>query len=522
MNLVNDKNNLIKIFNETDMKSKYNFYINHMKNRENELEKQKISKLYELYENINFIKNTEKYDKKEFYKICNGRTGWLMYSNKTKFLGYLSEGGQAKIGLYLRRKHINFDKNPDIQYFQVVNDTMIFLHGLKIKLKEFFKNKSNRYVYNIVIGRKVFNRNMKLPKFTYKNSYYKIIPKNKKCIRLKFEEFIEVKRIGHDIESKFIVGKIFNKRDHYNKEKLIYNKLNKIINNNDTIKLLNYNDNNMIIFFDYLHNYRNLKEFQEEYFIDKHKRQRLLYNTSNSFYNDEFYNFNNVECKETLLNFDVWLNLVKNILESVQFIHSKNIFHRDLTPGNIMISNSNQNVLLIDFGFSWIAEDKLNDDINNDNIKIRKAVNNFTTSRVGTLRFIAPEVLNYKGKYDAEKADIWSLGCIMYYLLFGTYPYTSPLKIDKNLTNENSFKKYYENDIIEQVEKCCYNSKMFTESQVELISNLINQCKQIEPVNRGYVKELLKYIEDYNISERKNILDFNNINDYGMIRINSN
>ena len=516
MNLVSDKNNLIKVFSETDMKSKYNYY-------RNELKKQNIYRLYEIYKDTNFIKNTVKYEKKEFFKICNGTTGWLMYSNKTKFLGYLSEGGQAKIGLYLRRKHIDFEKNPSIQYFQVVNDTMIFLHGLKIKLKEFCKDKSNRYVYNLISGKKIFNKNMKLPKFTYKNSYYKIIPEDKKCIRLKMEDFIKIKKIGHEVESNFLVGKIFNKREHYNKEKMIYNKLNTIKNNNETIKLINYNDNNMIIFFDYLHSYSNLKEFQEGYFSGRLKRQRLLYDSSNSFYNDEFYNFNNVERKETLLKFDVWLNLVENILKSVYFIHSKNIFHRDLTPGNIMISNSTKNVLLIDFGFSWMAEDRLKDDVsNNDNIKIRKAVNNFTTSRVGTLRFIAPEVLNYKGKYDAEKADIWSLGCIMYYLLFGTYPYTSPLKMDKNLTNENSFKKYYENDIIEQVEKCCYNSKMFTESQVELISNLINQCKEIEPVNRGYVKELLKYIEDYNISQRKNILDFNNINDCAMIRINSN
>lgn len=521
MNLVSDKNNLIKFFSETDIKSKYYYYKNISKNKEIELEKQKILNLYKLYKDINFIKNTEKYDKKEFIKICNGRTGWLMYSNKTKFLGYLSEGGQAKIGLYLRRKHIDFEKKPEIQYFQVVNDMMIFLHGLKIKLKEFFKDKSNRYVYSLISGKKIFNKNTKLPKFTYKNSYYRIIPKDKKCIRLKMEEFIKIKHKDHEIESKFIVGKIFNKREHYNKEKLIYNKLSKIKNNNETIKLINYNDNNMILFFDYLHNYSNLKEFQEMYFIDRHKRQKLLYDSSNSFYNDEFYNFNNVEKKETLLRFDVWLNLVENILKSVHFIHSKNIFHRDLTPGNIMISNSTKNVLLIDFGFSWIAEDRLKDDvINNDNIKIRKAVNNFTTSRVGTLRFIAPEVLNYKGKYDAEKADIWSLGCIMYYLLFGTYPYTSPLKIDKNLTNENSFKKYYENDIMEQVEKCCYNSEMFTQAQVELISSLINQCKEIEPVNRGYVKDLLNYIKEYNISRHENILDFENINDHGIIRIN--
>lgn len=48
-------------------------------------------------------------------------------------------------------------------------------------------------------------------------------------------------------------------------------------------------------------------------------------------------------------------------------------------------------------------------------------------SKVGTLTYIAPEVLhNYGGGYDARKADVFSAGVVLYALLTGRFPYAAP------------------------------------------------------------------------------------------------
>ncbi|XP_074639921.1 death-associated protein kinase 2 [Gouania willdenowi] len=98
---------------------------------------------------------------------------------------------------------------------------------------------------------------------------------------------------------------------------------------------------------------------------------------------------------------------LKQILEGLRFIHSKNIAHFDLKPENIMLSDKaspHPNIKLIDFGLArHFCEGEA------------------YRSTSGTPQYIAPEVINYEPLGTA--ADMWSIGVITYILLSGMSPF---------------------------------------------------------------------------------------------------
>jgi len=91
------------------------------------------------------------------------------------------------------------------------------------------------------------------------------------------------------------------------------------------------------------------------------------------------------------------------MLSATSHIHELSVVHRDIKPDNFLAKGGV--VKMCDFGFSEILPP-----------------NNGSLSGVfGTAPYMCPEMLGGQ-KYD-EKADMWSLGALVYVLLFGEFPY---------------------------------------------------------------------------------------------------
>jgi serine/threonine protein kinase len=164
-------------------------------------------------------------------------------------------------------------------------------------------------------------------------------------------------------------------------------------------------------------------------------------------------------------------HFVKQIVQGLIYIHSKNIIHRDLKLDNILLSfpskipkenreYSQATVKIIDFGLS--------------------TQKTFAMSNPGTPAYMDPIILQKFNKsggikrfrlYD-KKADIWSLGAITYEML----------------TGQNIFQADDLDELISKVEKGNYYLKVDNLSN-EILS-FLNCMLQYEPKNRLSAKDL--------------------------------
>ncbi|CAH0489115.1 hypothetical protein KXD40_002338 [Peronospora effusa] len=95
--------------------------------------------------------------------------------------------------------------------------------------------------------------------------------------------------------------------------------------------------------------------------------------------------------------------IVTNVLDALNYLHSCNILHRDIKPENILLASGDSgDIKLSDFGIAKILEDE------DDGARSRGRA--YTSC--GTDYYVAPEVLNGEG-YDS-KVDLWSLGVVLY------------------------------------------------------------------------------------------------------------
>ena len=109
------------------------------------------------------------------------------------------------------------------------------------------------------------------------------------------------------------------------------------------------------------------------------------------------------------------MSLSADICGALDFSHRNGIVHRDVKPGNVMITPQGT-VKVMDFGIARAVSDSA-------------ATMTSTAAVIGTAQYLSPEQARGEG-VDA-RSDVYSLGCLLYELVTGAPPFTgdSPVAV---------------------------------------------------------------------------------------------
>ena len=104
--------------------------------------------------------------------------------------------------------------------------------------------------------------------------------------------------------------------------------------------------------------------------------------------------------------------------------HERGMIHCDIKPANLLLNQESDQIKILDMGLARFHSRSEGEDLNKNVI--------------GTVDYMAPEVAEDSAN-SSPQSDIYSLGCVMYFLLTGTIPFpgdTIPERIIKHQTEE--------------------------------------------------------------------------------------
>lgn len=111
------------------------------------------------------------------------------------------------------------------------------------------------------------------------------------------------------------------------------------------------------------------------------------------------------------------LKLFKGICHGLHYIHESNLAHRDLKPQNILLGDDSSTAVLTDFGSMTERQ------IDISTLRKSQEIQEWAAQNC-SIFYKPPELFNPKVNSTlTEKADVWSLGCVLYALLFNKGPF---------------------------------------------------------------------------------------------------
>lgn len=180
--------------------------------------------------------------------------------------------------------------------------------------------------------------------------------------------------------------------------------------------------------------------------------------------------------KQTSLPCPIAMLFMQDACFALKYAHSKDIVHRDIKPGNILISKRGE-IKLADFGIASDSEEK---------------ENNLTQTGValGTPAYMPPEQFEDSANVD-NRADIYALGIMLYEMVTGTKPYPGTFSIETlNIIKKGKY----------------ISPRKIDKTIPPKIAKLINKMIKPKAKNRyqnidSVLKEVKKYLKHYDTHE---------------------
>ncbi|CAL5410167.1 unnamed protein product [Camellia sinensis] len=125
---------------------------------------------------------------------------------------------------------------------------------------------------------------------------------------------------------------------------------------------------------------------------------------------NQFHAMSSSQASKGRLKEDEARKYFQQLINAVDYCHSRGVCHRDLKPENLLL-DANGALKVSDFGLSALPQQVREDGL--------------LHTTCGTPNYVAPEVINNKG-YDGANADLWSCGVILFVLMAGYLPFEEP------------------------------------------------------------------------------------------------
>lgn len=156
--------------------------------------------------------------------------------------------------------------------------------------------------------------------------------------------------------------------------------------------------------------------------------------------------------------------IMRKVLEGMDYAHRKGIVHSDLKPGNILLTDDDE-VVIMDFGLAALLE-------------IQKPEKG---KLYGTPYYMSPEQIH--GKYLDARSDIYALGMILYRMITGRHPFEGVNSLQQLMSY--------------QIERAPETPDKYNPAVTVKFSNRVLKALEKNPLNRYYsCREFIESLGD--------------------------